>query len=646
MKHYKLKFFLSLVMALCTMSASAYDFMVDSIAYNIINETEVAVTFENNSSPRYSQLNVAVIPATVTNAGITYTVTSIGANAFRESTTLSSISIPSTVTAVNDSAFYKCTALAEVHISSLESWCNVTFARYEDNPIYYARRLFLNDEEITDLVIPDGVTEIKDYAFYSCKSSTSVTIPDCVLTIGKSAFGYNSNITSLTIGESVTSIATGAFQGCSKLTTARIPDSVVDLGGGVFQTCQELRSAIIGNSVKKLGSLLFYACHKLKSVTIGNSVTEIVAGSFSACNGLLTLTIPGSVTKIESSAFDDCYALTSINVASDNPYYDSRDSCNAIIHTATNTLVKGCKNTVIPNTVEIIGRAAFKEVGMQSMPIPNSVKRIEHIAFWLCRSLRTVHIPSSVTYIDDSSFKGCNYVSSITVDSDNPVFDSRDSCNAIIITATDELLFGCNNTVIPKSVKIIGDAAFYENYTLETAEFGDSVTLIRLNAFYDCRNLSKVILGKQLKTIGGFAFYGCKKLETVTIPATVTSIGRYAFHYCHGLKSVICYAVTPPSMPDVETFTDYNTAVLYVPEVSVEAYQTTNYWSRFTTILPIKKGDANGDSVLSINDVTTLIEMLLSDDTSTVNMANADLNEDGYVNITDVTALINMLLEN
>lgn len=633
-------------MVLCSISAAAYDFMVDSIAYNIVNETEVAVTSENSASPSYSQLNAAVIPETVTHQGITYTVTSIGKNAFREAAALMSVTIPPTITTVSDSAFYKCNTLAEVHIASLESWCNISFARSIDNPIYYAHRLFLNDQEITDLVIPEGVTEIKDYAFMFCKSLTSVIIPDCVTSIGNSAFSLCTAMTSVTIGESVKSIGNAAFQDCKGLVTVKVPDSVEDLGGSVFSRCDNLTSAIIGNSVKRLESFLFYSCDKLKSVTIGNSVTDIVGNSFSYCTGLLTLTIPRSVSFIDGLAFDDCYRLTSIDVVSDNPYFDSRNNCNAIIKTSTNTLVKGCKNTVIPNTVEVIGRAAFTQVSMEEMPIPNSVKRIEWIAFWLCHSLKKVHIPSSVTFIEHSAFNECTGLTSITVDSDNPVYDSRDSCNAIIETATDKVLYACNNTILPKSVKIIGESAFEKCYGLKTIEFGDSVTLIETNAFYDCNNLTKVTLGKTLKTISDYSFYGCGKIESITLPATVTKIGPRAFTYCYALKSVISYAVTPPVMTSSNTFTDYNTPVLYVPEESLEAYRTTDCWSRFATILPIKKGDANGDSELNITDVTALIDMLLSDDTSAINVANADVNGDGTINITDVTALIDMLLDN
>lgn len=645
MKQNKLKFLVSLLTVLCSISASAYDFMVDSIAYNIVNETEVAVTSENSSSPRYSQLSEAVIPSTVTNEGITYTVTSIGANAFRETATLRSVTIPPTIVAVDDSAFYQCSTLAEVHISSLESWCNIDFVKSVNNPVYYARHLFLNDQEITELVIPDGVTEIKDYAFYFCTEFTSVTIPDCVTSIGNYAFGYCSKMTSITIGESVTSIGAGAITDCRSLTTVKIPDSVVDLGDGVFQRCKSLTSVIIGNSVKRLGTFLFYSCDKMKSVTIGNSVTDIVSNSFSYCTGLLTLTIPRSVSYIDRLAFDDCYRLTSIDVVSDNPYFDSRNNCNAIIQTSTNTLVKGCKNTVIPNTVEVIGDAAFTQVSVDSMPIPNSVKKIGWIAFWLCSSLKKIHLPSSVTFIEHSAFNGCTGVTSMTVDPDNPVYDSRDSCNAIIETASNKLIYGCQNSVIPKSVKIIGKSAFEDIYGLTSVELGDSVTSIEMNAFHECRNLTRITLGKSLKTISGHAFNWCDKLESITLPATLTSIGEYGFYYCPNLKTIVSLAVTPPTMRNANTFSYYTTPTLYVPEESLEAYRTTDCWSRFTNILPIKKGDVNGDERLSISDVTALINVLLSGDTSAINVANADVNGDGKFNIADVTALIEMLLQ-
>ena len=646
MKQEKLKFLVLLVMVWCSISASAYDFMVDSIAYDIVNETEVAVTSENSSSPRYSQLSVAVIPETVTNQGITYTVTSIANNAFNGTTTLRSITIPATITAMGDSAFYKCSTLAEVHISSIESWCNMNLTGYYSTPTYYARNLFLNDEEITELVVPDGVTEIKDFVFFNCDGFTTATMPNSVLTIGKCAFANCSNMTSVAIGESITSIGSAAFEDCRSLVTARVPDSVVNLGGSVFSRCDGLTSVIIGNSVKRLESFLFYSCDRLQTVTIGNSVTDIVGNSFSYCTGLLSLTIPRSVAKIDELAFDDCYRLTSINVVSDNPYFDSRDNCNAIIQTSTNTLVKGCKTTVIPNTVEVIGDAAFKEINVDSMPIPNSVKKIGWIAFWLCRSLKKIHLPNSVTFIEHDAFNGCSAVTSMTVDSDNPVYDSRDSCNAIIETATDQLLYGCKNTVIPKSVKIIGSEAFEDCYELKSIALGDSATLIGHSAFYDCRSLAKATFGKSLKTIAAYAFYLCESLESVTLPATVTSIGENAFHYCRKLKSLISYAVTPPTMTNANTFSDYNTPVLYVPEEALEAYKSTECWSRFATILPINKGDVNGDSRLSISDMTALVDVLLTEDTSAVNIANSDLNADGKVDIADVTALIDMLLAN
>ena len=646
MKQNRLNFLVSLLTVLCSISASAYDFMVDSIAYNIVTETEVAVTSENSSTPRYSQLSAAVIPSTVTNQGITYTVTSISANAFRETQTLKSVTIPPTIAAIGDSAFYKCNTLAEVHISSLESWCNINFTELVNNPLCYARHLFLNDQEITELVIPEGVTEIKDYAFANCLSYTTITIPDGVLSIGKCAFRYNSNMTSVNFGETVKSIGAGAFEYCKKLTTVRVPDSVEDLAYGVFAVCDGLTYAIIGNSVTILKSSLFYSCDRLREVVMGNSLNEITSSAFSYCRGLKTVRIPKSVTKIAEGAFEYCHNLTSIEVDIENPYYDSRNNCNAIIKTSTNTLLAGCQNTVIPNTVEVIGTAAFMECPMEEMPIPNSVKRIEHIAFWLCRNLKTIHIPSSVTFIKKSSFNECSGALSISVDPDNTVYDSRDSCNAIIETATGKLMFGCQNTVIPNSVKIIGDGSFEECYGLKSIEFGDSVITTELNSFYGCRNLTKVTLGKQLQRIGDYTFYWCEKLESITLPATLTSIGENAFHHCPNLKTVVCLAVTPPTMRYSNTFSYYDTPVLYVPEESLEAYQTTDYWSRFTNIVPIKKGDVNGDTELTVKDITALINLLLTDDASAINIVNSDVNGDEIVNIADVAALINMLLAN
>ena len=210
-----------------------------------------------------------------------------------------------------------------------------------------------------------NLTEVGNNAFEDCSGLTSVTIPNSVTSIGESAFNYCSGLTSVTIPNSVTSIGNNAFEDCSGLTSIVIPDSVTRIGPYAFRYCSSLTSIVIPDSVTSIGEYAFFNCTRLTSVTI-----------------------PNSVTSIGESAFGNCSGLTSIVVEEGNTVYDSRNNCNAIVKTSTNTLITGCQNTVIPNSVTSIGQFAFGNCsGLTSIVIPDSVTSIGEGAFQDCKSL-------------------------------------------------------------------------------------------------------------------------------------------------------------------------------------------------------------------------------------------------------------------
>lgn len=190
------------------------------------------------------------------------------------------------------------------------------------------------------------------------------------------------------IPSTVTSIGERAFSVCDSLQSITIPDSVTSIGESAFSICWSLTSITIPRSVNLIGGSAFDGCTSLKSIIISNGVASIENTAFENCSALTSITIPSSVTFIGDALFYGCTSLSSINVDKENTKYDSRNDCNAIIETNTNTLVAGCKNTIIPTSVTAIAWRAFDGcTSLSSLTIPSSVTTIEGFAFWGCKSL-------------------------------------------------------------------------------------------------------------------------------------------------------------------------------------------------------------------------------------------------------------------
>ncbi len=223
------------------------------------------------------------------------------------------------------------------------------------------------------------------------------------------------NIVSYEIKQGAEVIADDAFFSHTNLMNVIIPDTVTSIGENAFHGCHSLNSFTIPRSITYIRAGVFRSCGSLANFIIPNTITHIGFCSFASCCGLKSIIIPASVTSIGKGAFEQCSGLCSIIVSAENPVYDSRNDCNAIIHTSTNTLLFGCKNTIIPEGITSIANNAFCQSKLTEITIPNSVESIERCAFFRCPELTRVTISNSVNHIGQGAFGGCNKLNEIVI---------------------------------------------------------------------------------------------------------------------------------------------------------------------------------------------------------------------------------------
>lgn len=266
---------------------------------------------------------------------------------------------------------------------------------------------------------------------------------------------------------------------------------------------------------------------------------EIGEYAFSGCVNLTKVVIPVAVEKVGWSAFAYCSNLSSIVVSPENEHLVSKEKCNAVITKKDKTLVAGCKSTYIPSYVkEIQGESFMGCTGLTSIDIPASVGKIGWGAFRGCTGLNKIEIPKTVIKIGCEVFHGCTNLSSIIIAEENPEYDSRENCNAVIETYTNTLISGCKNTTIPNSVKIFKTKAFGDCIGLTSINIPNSVINIWPRSFENCTSLTKVVMGESVAEIGFKAFENCTSLVSINIPNSVTYLDGYAFANCTSLTSI------------------------------------------------------------------------------------------------------------
>lgn len=540
-----------------------------------------------------------------------------------------------------DGIYYKCNNGDEVFVT-----CPKTYA-YED----YAREGYYSGE----IVIPASVeymgkvfrvTGIGDEAFLNTRNMTKITLPNTITRIGASAFDC-SGLMEIDIPNSVTSIGDRAFNYCYNLKSVKLPNSVTDIKANAFESCVNMIEPVYND---KLFVYMPYDYRgESRTYKIPDGIETILAESLKNENSSIDyVTIPKSVTKIGPWALDTHYIF---DVEEGNPIYDSREDCNCIVETATNTILFGNAKAKFPASVTAVGDNAFYDVvWYDSISIPNTIisigndafsgstikgdipEYLEHIgtqAFAFCRGLENLTIPKTLDCIADSAFRRCNDLQSLT---------------------------------ISDGVKTIGNGAFISCNNLTSLNLGNTVTTIGENAFHlESHSLQSVVIPNSVTTIGASAFQGNYAVETITIGSSVREIGKNAFYNCAALKSVINLAKTPQEIPVYNYsdkvfgyydwwYYDVSQVTLHVCKGCKELYEVAEQWKEFGTIvedaesLSSVSGDANGDGVVDVADITAIAAHILGNTPEAFDLVAADANIDGTIDVADITAVAGCIL--
>lgn len=543
-------------------------------------------------------------------------VTAIGSNAFTFCRNLTELTIPDSVKKIGSAAFAHCESLPEIKLPD-----GITLI---DSGVFY------NCASLTEITIPAGVTEIGDNAFEGCSGLKSITIPDKVTSIGNGAFSSCGSLTEITIPDSVTEIGASAFKGCSKLPGIKLPDSITSIEDKTFLWCTDLNNVVIPDSVTSIGSEAFSCCDNLTDITIPNSVVSIgdkvfaystsLAGIklpngipkigeqvFYKCSALRSIILPESVSSIGKEAFGYCNSLEKITIT--NPNCEIFNTKNTIANSYSDYdgAVCGYKNSTAQAYAEEFGRTfevlpvdkaegAYESLTYkkyddhiaitscdklaETVEIPAEIEGlpvtvIGELAFSLCKKLKTVTIPDSVTEIQGGAFRGCSKLEKITIpDSVRSIgtgaFELCGSLKEITILNPD-----CRLGDHPGTISNGADAAHYGYYFDGTicghhnssVQFYADLMGYRFESLDECEEgtfekllyrkyadyieiigcyptigeeivIPAEIEGLPVTSIGDSAFRGHGRITKVTLPDTVTNIGIDAFLECKNLEEI------------------------------------------------------------------------------------------------------------
>ena len=639
--------------------------------------------------------DVTVLPdnfvrnSNITSLELPESLTSIGKQAFYNAD-LTSVTIPENVTYIGSRAFddaFSYSGNTTLTWNARECWF-LGNPRYDDSWYWYyypnnfdnfsVDNVIIGDEvevlpcgfvarsSISQVNIPQSVKFIGDEAFSGCSNLTTVVIPDAVESIGDNAFA-GAGVKDLTVGKGVTFVGCCAFdlnlntlnwnaRHCETMGYFHYYGKVFSLGEVTF-----------GDEVEKIPNYFGYDTH-ISSVDLPPSVKEIGSHAFANCMDLSDIAIPGSVTKIDDYAFSNCSQFTDVYIPS---------SVKSIGSYAFSNCVKLKEVTVQAKSV---GDGAFSNCSaLNDLRLEPTLESIEGAAFSNCNHLMSLHFPATLKSLDGHAFVDCP-INSIEVDAANPVYDSRNGCNAVMRTADNAVVMTCSNSQIPEDITAIGDYAFYDrsdltsftvpstvtsigNYAfgncnnLASIEIPSSVTSMGEGVFSYCSSLSSVTLPEGITRISNRMFESCSKLRTVSIPAAVTSIGYGAFMNCPissivipegvtsigthafsgtSLRNITCLPTTPPEI-DCETHHYvYDDGSEY--DYIVEPSYTFDYYIYNNGTLYVPQASIEAYQAATCWSGFKNVQAIEA-------LVMADVDGNGVVDMDDLTVLINQLMD-
>ena len=475
------------------------------------------------------------------------------------------------------------------------SGTGIGLGKYYEGDIVIPATVTYNDVEYT-------VTEVAEGAFSYSPKLTSVSIPATVVNLGSEPFAscgklasitvdsdnqvyksiddvlYDKNVTTIIacpgakagafdVPETVRTVASSAFYGCSKLTSITLPASVQEIGERAFRSCTYLKSVNIPDGITEIKDQIFYGCSSLVSTNIPEGVVRIGEGAFSNCKKLPSMTLPSSLKTIGDRAFEQCSSI---------------------------------REMIVPEGVTSIGESALMNCSlMNKLSLPASLKELGTGAFRLCLSLPSIDLAEGNT---------CFTI-------ENGLLLDTDKTSLICCPAGYS-----GECVIPSTVTVIEDYAFYS-----------------------CSNITNIRMPESLVAIRTAAFASCTSLKTIIIPKNVVNIGVSAFASCTALKNLVCQADNPPAIAkEIFSSTIYNIATLYVRHQSLSLYENADFWKKFlnTGLL----GDVNKDKRINVADVMAIVNHVLGHPSVVFENWLGDVNVDDNVNVTDVMEVVKICL--